>query len=479
MGWFDDKDDEQVDPAEARKRIPLDEAGKPDLRQYLAQKSAEPAAPKEEMGPSADHANLDVRYKRLADDNSGVDKARDEADSKNRWLDVIQGVSTMFAGKKTDGSFYNTKRAQNADKVERAEKDKQLKLSDLVTTDKLGYQGVERERAATKDSQGNQEFGWKSADEDPNHPKAVSARGLIAKSSGSSPELFKDLNYKEVLEVGKQLQAAKDSARASKADGTTFQSTNIEIPGKGVFKSTFNPKTGEYQVTEHLSGYKGSIDNTTGTIKSGSDFTGPAMPISAPDGTPMSDVRTEIEGERAYARGTASQQVKDEQAIQIAEAGQAKVVGLKDRWKKLREAAATEGPIGNTGPIGGRVAQVANKAGVSLGPKTTEAMASMKREAAQYIREMTGLTSNDGEYNRLLSATPSLASDDETFDGNFAAWEAEVAGVAERKRREAGKSASPAADVGDAPAAAEVTRRTKDGREAVFNADTKEFIRWK
>jgi hypothetical protein len=450
MGLFDN-DEEEIAPKTQQDLV----------REYISKKYGS-----RDAGPAVADANMDVKerkydqapladkYEVLAGDTSAADKAQADADSANKWVSIIQGIGTMFAGKdKMNNGAFDAMRAGNAAHAAAAKDAHKQKVADLLTKDKLQRQDVERGQEDTKFGQSQKKFGWEAEDEDPAAPKAVTARALVAKSTGSDPKMFESLNYKEVLEVGKQLQAARDAAKRNSGDN--FQQTNIEIPGKGVFKATFNPTTGAFQVTEHLSGYKGAIDNTTGTRTSGADFTAPATPIMSADGvTPMSEVRTDLEGTRSYVKGTAGQQVKNEQEVKVADADVAHTDDMLTRWKGLYDKASKEGPAGNTGPVAGRVAQAASRAGVDMGPATNEAATEMEREMQAYVVKMTGLSSTDQQFKRLMSTAPHLGMSPEQFAARSKVWQDEVKRTQKKKRdvafpagakQRAGGTDSPAA----------------------------------
>lgn len=476
MGWFDDEKEEEgteaeaPDAAEVRRRIPLDESGKPSVRDYIAQKMAQP---KEEMGPSVNDANLDVRYKRLADDDSGVKAARDDADSKNRWLDVMQGVSTMFGGRaNTDSGFYNTKRSQNAAKVADAEKDKQLKLSDLVTGDKLGYQSVERGRAATKDEQVQKEFGWKESNNEPDSNAAKAARLVTSKEFGVEPKLLDGLSYEQIKDL--RLQRKEQGSGKGRR---TLQA--VEVDGKTQL-AWVDPDAGTIVPTGVLKGFAQGYDGTTGTTFSKAAPGQGAASLLSTDGKPMADVRTELTGERAQASEVGKQQAKDDHSVVQAESAAVRAGDMDKKYMGLYDSAEKESlglGLGGVGTVDGRVSEAANSLGVSTGPATDTLITGLTRDLNSYIHETTGAAMSEPEAKRLARVMPSAGMDRALFQSKLKESREEADRIIADRKRVAGQAsrgttASPASS-------SEVTRKTKDGREAVFNADTKEFIRWK
>ncbi len=414
MGQFDQEDDEkQLAPG-------MDQA----VKEYLLKKQQAAAGP---MGPSVEHANIDAQYKRAAADTSAVDKAREDADGANKMATILQGVATMFAGpKKVDGSVFNNIRAANSAKAATAQDDHRQKLSDMLTGDKLQRQGVER-------AQADKQFGWEEGNKDPSK-LTPGAQLVMAKRLGVDPQHLSGLSFDQA----KQLQAAADKA---KGEGRQLKAVETE---RGIEWYQFDPNSGAFSPTGQLTGYKLATDNTTGTRTSGADKSAPATDIVTDSGQTQRDLRTATEGQRSYVKGTASQQVKDEQAVQEADANISKVDDIGSKWLGLYDQASKEGPVGNTGPVAGKVAGKLADFGVDMGPATNKASAEMVREASNYIRDQSGLSSTDAEFQRLLSTMPTLGMDRNAFQSRMSAWKEDVNRVAEKKRQMAGApSAAP------------------------------------
>jgi hypothetical protein len=418
MGLFDNEDEQ--DPIEARKRIPLDAEGKPDVRAYLAQKASE--APRAEMGPRVEDASLTAQYKRLANDDSAVKSARDEADSGNRKLDIIQGLATMFAGRdKVDSSFYNAKRQQNEGKIARAEGDKKQKLADLLTGDKVS----KLERAQTVGSQ-----------------SANAARGVLSKQYGLNPGDLSDFTYEEMLEVAKQMES--HSKAGGKSGG--FQQAKIDVPGKGTYLATFNPENGKYELSPHVAGYAQGVDATTGmTFSKGAPLVSGAAPIQAADGKTVAEVRTDLEEKRAEAGERGKQTAKDEHAVTVAESAGTKLEAMEKKYLDLYDKASKEkiGPFSGTGIVGGRASGVANTIGVSVGPATDQLITGLTRDLNAYISETTGAAMSEPEAKRLAKVMPHAGMDRALFASKLKEAREEANAIIADRRRVAGQSSAP------------------------------------
>ncbi len=414
MGMFDwlSKDEEEEtaqSEAPAKPEMgPPKSLMNPQVREYLLGKDA---------GPSVDDANVDVRYRRAAADTSAVDKARADADSDNKWATVMQGIATMFAGpKKVDGSVFSNIRAANSAKADTAQADHRQKLADMLTHDKLGRQGVER-------AQEDKKFGWEEANKDPSQ-LTPGARLVMAKRLGVDARHLEGLSFDQA----KQLQAA---AEKGTREGRQLKAVETE---RGIEWYMFNPNNGAFEPTGQLTGYKLTTDGVTGTRTSGADKSAPVTDILTADGGTQRDLRTATEGSRAYVKGTAGQQVKNEQDVKVADADATHTDDMLGRWKNLYDSASKEGPVGNTGPIAGRAAQAASKLGVDMGPATNEAATEMEREMQSYVVKMTGLSSTDQQFKRLMSTAPHLGMSPEQFAARSKVWQDEVKRTVKKKR---------------------------------------------
>lgn len=424
-------------------------------------------------------------YNEIASDNSAVDAANKDAGSKKMWAGVIQGLSQAFAGpKNTDSSFYDGLRADQDNKVTSAKSERAQKLSDLLTQSKLKRQDVTDGREDT-------EFKWKGDNVDPNSPKAVTTRAVMSKKLGVDPKAFDGLGFDDTLKVAKQLQDFKEAAaRAASGGDKRFQQSTILMPdgtsaiaGYDTATNTVTLSTMTNTGGNATKAYAPKYDATTGSIIPAVPGA-VASPVTMPDGSPLSDVRTGLEGERAYVKGTAKQQVTDEQAVQDADANVNKVAELEKSWTGLYDKAAKEGMFGNTGPIAGKAASAASKFGIDMGDATNQADPQITREASNYIREQSGLSSTDSEFKRLMSTIPTLGVDREVFVARMKAWQEDVARAAEKARAKAAPvgGQAPAAQAAEVPppSTAEVERKDpKSGRTAVYDATTKAFLRWK
>ncbi len=158
----------------------------PQVREYLLSKQSqgEVGPPKSAMMPK--EKSLAERYQDAAGDNSAIDSAEKGANARNTVGNVFGALSKMF-GNNVDSAVQNTAAANNA-KVGQARKDKQTKLDDLMTKDKLAYQDVERGRASEK-------FGWeqgeqgRKANEASEMANPTSKRSMLAATSGSTRAL--------------------------------------------------------------------------------------------------------------------------------------------------------------------------------------------------------------------------------------------------------------------------------------------------
>lgn len=414
------------------------------------------------------------RYTRASDDRD-VKEAQARADRNELIAGLGKGITQVLTassaartGKATDTSTFDQIGANAHKHVERAEAARQRRMDDVLGEDKLEQIGTARERSDT-------EWKWKADANDPNSVVARQARNIIAKQSGVSPQHLEGMTFAQMKELGLKAKEAKQKGYQFKA---------VEKDGKIEWYAA-DPDTGRMVPTGNQTGFKFGTDSVTGSRISGSDSTAPAVPIMNEDGLPLAQVRTGLEGQRSHARGTGTQQAKNEQAVKESDAKAADTDVFLDNMTNLHAGAEKEGPFGNTGPVMGRIAEKGADLGFDMGENTNRAAVEMRRQMAQYLKEVTGLASTDAEFERHMTSAPGLSKDPAVFRANMKAWAEEVRRDTAKKRQIAGQTSSRTQSSETAPPAAkEVRRRTKptaehpQGRTAVFDADTKQFLRY-
>jgi hypothetical protein len=441
------------------------------------EESAAQVAPKakEQAGPAVENASLSAQYDRLAKDDSAVKQARSDADSRTKFLNIMQVIAGA-GGNRSFDKVYDSERAKAAVGADQAAADHKEKLGHLLTKDKLSYQDVERKRAADKDAREGEEFGWKRNGNDPASKPSAAMRTLFAKQNGMDPAQLDGMSFE-------QLKDLQGLAKKASASGRTLKAVETD---KGIEWHLFDPEAPVPLVpTGKMVGYKLTTDSVTGTRSSGADKTAPATDILTEEGGSVRDLRTGTEGVRTKVKADATQQSKNEQEVKVAESDVTHTDDMMGRWKDLYNKASGEKTLGvsHTGPVAGRAATAASKVGLDMGPATNEAATEMEREMQSYIVKMTGLSSTDQQYKRLMATAPHLGMDPKQFAARSKVWQDEVKRAAAKKKQVAGQKPAVQEAAAETPAPApagpdEVTRKTKDGRKAVFNAKTKEFIRW-
>jgi len=474
MNWDDENEDGILRSEDDASLGQPKSAMNPQVRDYLLKKQ-EVGPPKSAMMPPKEKS-LSDQYADMAADNSAIDSEQKKANAHNTIGNIFGSLGKMFGNDSMDQ--INKNAADRNAKVGQLRKDKQGRMDDLLTRDKLQYQDVERGRAADKDARGKVEdgqhdtdfgnkqekFGWDAVDNKPGTPAALAAASVVGKKMGVDPKSLAGLSYNQI----------KDISGKSSGDPAKFQQAVLDIAGKST-QGTFNPNTGAFEPAQYLKGYAQKVDLKTGLTTSASN-PGAVRTLKTDDGRDVADVVTGLTEQRAHASETGKQQAKDEQASQVADVEVTSTREFQDKIKGWRNQAKSEGPLGdNTGVVSGRAAAGLTDLGFDLGPGTTRFVKDMNREGQRYVVKMTGLTSTDPQYNRLMNNMPKLGEQDGSFESSMASWFADVQRIADEKKRLAnGGRSVPAAP---AAAPAEMKRKTKDGRTAVFDAQ-KNFLRY-
>ncbi len=401
---------------------------------------------------------LRKKYAEESEDTSGIEAAESSSNRKRGVASLLQGLSGILnKDKSAPNSTYAAMHDRAAKQVDVAKAGKKSRLADIAEMQ-------EQLKVKKSGEQKDAEFGWKKEANDPKANSAIVARGLIAKRHGIDAKALEGLSYDQLKDVGLKAEEAKSS-------GDSWQLKAVEQPDGTIEWLKFNSKTGDTVATGLKTGYKRTFDGTTGTSVSGSDATTPAIAIKTETGKPLSAERTDLEVQRAFGKGTAAQQVKDDQAVQVAGAGVSKMEDLSKRWTDLYDQAAREGPIGNTGVIGGRLGAAGAKVGFDMGPATNQGATEMEREMQKYIVDMTGLSSTDKQFQRLMSTAPHLGMARPAFQARLKVWQNEVVRHKKQKEQEASRVPAAAAAVPSAPPPAQYPKTMRNAAGDTFDAE--------
>ncbi len=136
----------------------------------------------------------------------------------------------------------------------------------------------------------------------------------------------------------------------------------------------------------------------------------------------------------------------------------------------------------NTGPVAGRVAALRQSFGAD-DAKVSAFKAETIRTLASYIRSISGTAASDQERAVLMKALPNANDADDTFLSKLENFKKEqqrlrnlrIKSYQEYQRKEIPSSMKM--QPGEV-SSNEIKRRTKDGKVAVFNKDTEEFLRY-
>jgi hypothetical protein len=139
------------------------------------------------------------KYQQIAGDKSAIDSASGDAKFGNAAAGVLQGLSTMFAGKKhTDSAAYDRMRETADAKVAQARADQKEKLDNLLMQDKLQRQDMTRGRE-------DEEYGRKTTEYNDLNTKGSERSKLY---SGMAVSRLKQLQA-EATKAGDQAGAAQ------------------------------------------------------------------------------------------------------------------------------------------------------------------------------------------------------------------------------------------------------------------------------
>jgi len=329
MGWFDDEDESEAGAPKEPAGPPVSAAKDPVVRDYLMKKYAQAA------------------------DDADVRQAREDADDTTRNMGIMTGIGQMLTAKGKsrggagfDDSVFKSLAANARHKVGDAQQARQDRMNSVLTEDKLQQQGVERDREGEKhgwekDDQlfKGKERQWKSDENDPNSPVAASTRKILSNQYGIPTSQMEGMSFA-------QLKGLNLKAREAKTKG--YQLKAVETPQGTIEWFNFDPDTGSMSPTGNKAGYKAAFDSTTGTQFSGATIGGPATPVTAPGGGELSVLRTDLEGERAGVKATATQGVKNEQAATEASAKAGTRQALANKWLGLHKSAYSSdgaGPV--------------------------------------------------------------------------------------------------------------------------------------
>ena len=383
-------------------------------------------------------------YDAIKADDSKINDAKAAADKDNLTSSIFQGISTAFAGPKyTNDSFYEGLRKRSDGKVDAARNEKQELIKNYLQKNDLKRQETKDGQDATMFGLNTQKAGldiqkgqWDNASLDPNSKVSQAYDGIFAKALGMSPEQLKDMSYDDKLKMYQVVAREKDRG-ASFAQGWETKeikgddgNTMIVRVNKntGEIGQTFkkNPETGKLEPITLQKGYAPAINGATGTIMPRA-IGGEAQPIKTVDGQNLVDVQTERKGIDARTTGLADAGVKADVAVAGAQAAENRFNGIEAQIDALLPKAAADGV---TGQVAGRIAEWAIEKGIPISEAGTQLYTTLQKEGANYVREISGLSSTDQEYQRLMSTMPrpllANGTADPNFKGKMAVWKADV-----------------------------------------------------
>jgi hypothetical protein len=405
------------------------------------------------VGPQVAQANPGVVQKKLDEipvaetydaikaDDSKINDAKAAADKDNLTSSIFQGISTAFAGPKyTNDSFYDGIRKRSDGKVDTARNEKQELIKNYLQKNDLKRQEVKDGQDATMFGLNTQKAGldiqnsqFDISSADPNSKTSNAYRPIIAKKMGLSAEKLAGVSYDDMLKMLNAHNAGLNHNGPTKnqivetkgADGNTVYTTINPVTRavEGVRK--LNPATGQYEEIELPKSYAPVVNNATGTIAPRA-IGGEAQPIKTVDGQNLVDVQTGRKAIDAAAVDTAQAGVKADVAVAGSQAAENRFNAVESQINDLLPKAEADGV---TGPIAGRLTEFAVKNNLPVSEAATQLDTLMQREGAAYVRDISGLSSTDQEFQRLMSSMPRPlvgGKGDPAFQGKMAAWKADV-----------------------------------------------------
>ena len=456
------------------------------------------------------------RYRKAADD-SDVKAARDSANSTSKWMGVAEGIGKILTansvargGQQFDGSVLRGV-AQNAlRKVADAQQARQDRMNSVLTEDKLQQQGGERERDAIK-------FGWekdenehkgkmrgfqlnqaeydvttgRKLNEDKTRADIAGSRARTAGQNISNSAASLELNDQKsardpdsrtsasarllgltrVSQMMKQAQERGDSEGAVRLG--EFQqvlkdpnTTAAEVQSMGLLMDKV-----DYQKLIDMELKKRRVDqgDTRLNIQQGAEDRRNDQFADKKTQKLQDDYRGAIDSVRKTETWKASEKTLSEMPTirslltdAYANGGQS----LSMLGPKVAKAIAGETGqltdadvlryVKNPALVPGIMDEIARARSGQIGQESFENLTRLVDIAEQEARRKQGeAVAREAE---LLSRREGIPLDEARFH------------LDETAKR--GVQSAPA------PKGGEVKRKTKDGRTAVFNADTKEFIRY-
>ena len=158
-------------------------------------------------------------YGRIAADTSVEDASRSRSRNAILTASLMQGLDAILnKGNRSSDASYQQMRTNALGGVADAQKQKQQKLTDLLTQAKA-------KRQATEDAQSDKKFGWESEENDPNSPKAIAARPILAKKGGVDPAALQGLSFADQLKL---VQAVKKSDPTGRPEGSQLKAAETD-----------------------------------------------------------------------------------------------------------------------------------------------------------------------------------------------------------------------------------------------------------
>ncbi len=427
-----------------------------------------------------DYADILAQYENLR--KSGDEEAASAqkmANFKNTVLNVGDGLSSALGGygeavsggkvkADNNSAFFKDGIEQNNKKVAGIRAGTDQKIGDFLKQNSLKRDQVEQGQADELFGQKQKDFGYKESLRDPNAPKAASARAIISKQYKIDPAAMEDLGYEEILDFAKRHKDATSK-------GLTL-TTTVDAQGRTVH-AWADPATGQITPTGAEKGFALSVDQTTGQTISKSNPNQPTTAVVTSTGESLADVRTGLGGQRAEVNKVGAK--TGELVVDYAKA-EAAVPMYQEKAKRWTEMNKEARAAGASGPLSGRWADFKGKYGFEANKVSDEMSAQIQAWSNDYIKEVSGATVPDAEYEKRFKALIAARNmEPELFASKLAAFEQFLKDRAKGKKTELDTLRGQAGIKGtqSAPHVKEIKRTTKDGRTAVYN-EAKEFLRY-
>jgi hypothetical protein len=419
------------------------------------------------MGPPVEAASLLAQYERQAKQNADeYDKVAKKTRAKNYGLGVLEGLSSAL-GNFAESTSRGRIKAGSTEMFSSAKdrNDKALagvkvggadKLAQLLNKDKMGREQVERSQADELFGQKREDFDHKKTQRDPNSPRALATRGIVAKQIGVDPKALEGLSYDDMMDVAKanpkgmseyqQLMIAIQNRKMDQAD-TRLEQGNRRLDTMETREDRMMQQFGDRRVQKFQDDAKQTTQmmRQTDTWKSAEKARSEIPTIK----NLIADAKTKG-GQSLAMLGP---------VVAKAIAGEVGVLTDKDVTRYVQNPSLVGGVMDSIEKMkSGRMSEISAENLERL-VDIAEKEANRKRDAA-ITREAV-----------LFSRREKIPLADAKYLLDEAAKLPDVEEV---------QAATPntAPTQPTAPAANEVKRKTKDGRTAVFNADTKQFLRY-